>query len=215
MLSSTSQATQLSSLLFSKLDTKKQGFIEKSDLTTAFSQIRGKSANSSGVDKVFSALDSNSDGKVTESEFASVLGKLQDQLASHRMHGHGGAQGMGDTPPPTASNAGFTQDELTQQLSKAGNTDNARSTLLTKIVNNFTAADANSDGRVSLQEAMAYDKSTQTTASTSTSSNNSGSSTADNSDSLVMKKIMQLVHAYGSSQGNAAGGIASLLSIVA
>ena len=216
MLSGINQATQMASLLFSTLDSKNQGYIEKTDLASAFSQISSKSSDGSSVDDVFAALDSNSDGKVTESEFSAVLSKLQEQLDSQRMQGHGGPQGMGGKPPPPpADDAGFTKDELTQQLSEADSTDSARSSLITKIVDNFEAADSNGDGKVSFQEAMAYDKSTQATTTSDTGSNATNATTADNSDLQIMKKIMQLMHAYGSGQEQSSSGIATLLSVSA
>lgn len=216
MLNGINQATQMASLLFSKLDTRNQGYIEKTDLASAFSQISSKSSDGSSVDDVFAALDSNSDGKVTESEFSTVLNKLQEQLDSQRMQGHGGPQGMGGKPPPPPTDdAGFTKDELTQQLSEADSTDSARSSLITKIVDNFEAADSNGDGKVSFQEAMAYDKSTQATTTSDTGSNATNATTADNSDLQIMKKIMQLMHAYGSGQEQSSSGIATLLSVSA
>lgn len=223
MVSGINQTSQMASMLFSKLDTKNQGYIEKSDLTSAFSQISGKSDDSTSVEDIFTALDSDSDGKVTESEFSSVLSKLQEQLDSQfnqmrmqGMGGHGGPHGMaGMPPPPPADDAGFTKDELTQQLSAADSTDSARTSLISKVVSNFEAADTNSDGKVSFQEAAAYDESTGSTTSSSASSDASSTKTADNSDAQIMQKIMQLMHAYGSNQEQSGSGIATLLSVSA
>jgi Ca2+-binding EF-hand superfamily protein len=209
----------MASLLFSKLDTKSQGYLEKSDLTAAFSQIASTtSANSSttSADDVFTALDSNSDGKVTKDEFASVLAKLQESVSSQFGGGHmHGAGGM--PPPPPANDTGFTKDELTSQLSSADSSDTQRTDLINKIVNNFTSADTDGDGKVSFKEAMAYDKSTQTTSGTDSSSTatTTASTTASSSDAQLMMKIMQLMHAYGTGQDQDKSGIASLLSISA
>lgn len=61
--------SQMMSRLFSQLDTKKQGYLEKSDLSSAFSQISGSGSNgSASVDDVFAALDGDSDGKVSFAE---------------------------------------------------------------------------------------------------------------------------------------------------
>ena len=88
MVSTISSSTSISQL-FTKLDTKSQGYLEKSDLISAFANIGGDN-NSSSVDDVFQALDSDSDGKVSESEFTSTLSKLQEELDSQfnqmRMH---------------------------------------------------------------------------------------------------------------------------------
>ena len=43
----------------------------------------------------------------------------------------------------------------------SGSTEAAGSSLISKIVENFDAADTNEDGKVSLQEALAYDQSSQ------------------------------------------------------
>ena len=220
MISGIGSSSQLSSKLFSALDTKSQGFLEKSDFVSAFSKISSTSSSTSSssasVDDVFSALDSNSDGKVTKDEFASTLAKLQEQLDSSRMHGggHGGPQGAGGPPPPPpADDAGFTKDELSSELEESSSSDSQRTELLSKIVSNFEAADTNSDGKVSFTEAMAYDQSSQnSTASNATS----GSSSSSNSEAGIMMKIMQLMHAYGgNSQDQSSNSIASQLSVSA
>ena len=219
MLSSINQASQMASQLFSRLDTKSQGFIEKSDLASAFSQISAKAEEStSSVDDVFSALDSNSDGKVTKDEFASVLAQLQEQMDSQRMQG--GAHGAGGMPPPPppGDDAGFTKDELTSQIESADSSDTQRTELLNKIVENFEAADSDGDGKVSFTEAMAYDESTKTATTDSSSTSGSTSSTttaASNNDDQIMFKIMQLMHAYSSGQDQEQSGLASLLSVSA
>jgi len=219
MLSGINQASQMASQLFSRLDTKSQGYIEKSDLASAFSQISTKAEESTtSVDDVFSALDGNSDGKVTKDEFASVLAQLQEQMDSQRMQG--GAQGAGGMPPPPppGDDAGFTKDELTSQIESADSSDTQRTELLNKIVENFEAADSDGDGKVSFTEAMAYDESTKTATTDSSSTSGSTSSTttaARNNDDQIMFKIMQLMHAYGSGQDQEQSGLASLLSVSA
>ena len=219
MLSSINQASQMASQLFSRLDTKSQGFIEKSDLASAFSQISAKAeASTSSVDDVFTALDGNSDGKVTKDEFASVLAQLQEQMDSQRMQG--GAHGAGGMPPPPppGDDAGFTKDELTSQIESADSSDTQRTELLNKIVENFEAADSDGDGKVSFKEAMAYDESTKTATTDSSSTSGSTSSTttaASNNDDQIMFKIMQLMHAYSSGQDQEQSGLASQLSVSA
>ena len=220
MISGIGSSSQISSKLFSALDTKSQGFLEKSDFVSAFSKLSsssGSTSNSASVDDVFSALDSNSDGKVTKDEFASTLAKLQEQLGSSRMHGggHGGPQGAGGPPPPPppANDAGFTKDELSSQLKEtSSSSDSNRTDMLSKIVNNFEAADTDGDGKVSFTEAMAYDQSSQnSTASDATSSTSSTSST----DAGIMMKIMQLMHAYGNGNEDKSSSMSSVLSVSA
>ena len=219
MVSSVSSNSSISQL-FAKLDTKSQGYLEKSDLLSAFAKISGDSSSSS-ADEVFQALDSDSDGKVTESEFSTRLSKLQEQLDSQlnqmRMQGHGGhgPQGMGGMPPPPPQDdAGFTKDELSSQLEEIGSTDSQRSTFISNVVQNFEAADTDGDGKVSFSEAQAYNSSSES--GTDTADTASGTTTAANNDKQVMFKIMQLMHAYGSFNDNSSNSsLSSLLSVSA
>jgi Ca2+-binding EF-hand superfamily protein len=227
MIGGIGSSSQLSSKLFSALDTKSQGFLEKSDFTSAFSKLSSGSTSSSSssasVDDVFSALDGNSDGKVTKDEFASTLAKLQEQFESSRMHGagghggHGGPQGAGGPPPPPPANdAGFSKDELSSQLEEvSSSSDSKRTELLSKIVNNFEAADTDSDGKVSFTEAMAYDQSTQNSTASDASSSTSSASSTNSTDAGIMMKIMQLMHAYSSGNEDQSSKLSSLLSVSA
>jgi len=224
-------SAHLASQIFSRLDTRQQGYIEKADLATAFSQIgdSGSSGSSSfGIDEVFTALDGDSDGKVTENELSSALGKLKEELDSQfsqmRMQGMPGQgpQGMGGgmpPPPPSGSreeesDSGFSVDELSSQLEEIGSSDSQRSSLIASIVDNFDAADSDGDGKVNRSEAMSYGESLRQTstggsADSSSSSQDSGSSDSS-SNTAVMKKIMQLIHAYG--QGGQEQSSSELLS---
>ncbi|MFA7318902.1 MAG: EF-hand domain-containing protein, partial [Sulfuricella sp.] len=69
--------SQMASKMFSKLDSKNQGYIEKSDLQSAFDQISG-SGNSASVDEVFKKLDGDGDGKITEQEMSDSLTKMAE-----------------------------------------------------------------------------------------------------------------------------------------
>lgn len=226
--------------LFSKLDTKGQGYIEKSDLTTALSKVSSTSSSAS-ADDIFSQLDSDGDGKVTKDELSSSLQKMADQMdaqfASMRMSqamgdqggmgGQGGPGGAGNMPPPPppGDDAGFTKDELSSQLEEIGSSDSQRSSLISKVVNNFDAADTDGDGKVSFKEAMAYDQSTQassvastsgsSSSSSSTSSDSSSSSSSNDLNAKVMLQIMRLMHAYGEGSYTNASAAGSALSVSA
>jgi Ca2+-binding EF-hand superfamily protein len=219
MVSSLGSTTSISQL-FAKLDTRSQGYLEKSDLVSAFSKIASDGSSSMAED-VFAALDSDSDGKVTESEFSTTLAKLQEELDGQfnqmRMQGHGGhgPQGMGGMPPPPPpqDDAGFTKEELTSQLEEIGSSDSKRSSFISNVVNNFEAADADGDGKVSFTEAQAYNSSSDSAGDASTSANGTA---AANSEAQVMFKIMQLMHAYGSFNDNSSdSALSSLLSVSA
>lgn len=203
---SSSMASSWANKLFTQLDTKNQGYIEQSDLESAFSKI---SDSSTDAEDVFSQMDIDSDGKVTEDEMATALGQVAEELDSQfnsmRMQGggQGGPGGMGGMPPPPPpeNDAGFTKEELTSQLEEIGDTDSKRSELISSVLENFDEADSDSDGKVSFQEAMAYDQSPQSSSSTTTSSVDSSSSTSATSSTStaendVMMKIMQLMQAY-------------------
>ena len=241
--------TKMADQLFSQLDTKGQGYIEKSDLQSAFSQISGTTSSSTAssstgssasVDDVFSQLDADSDGKVTKDEMSSSMKKLADELDSQfnqmrmsggmgGMSGPGGAGGPGGMPPPPlpGGDEGLSKDELTNQLSEIGSSDSKRSDLMSKVVNNFDAADTDGNGKVSFQEAMAYDQQSRTSSTTSSSntsaaaasSESTRSSSSTSNDLAIMKRIMDLMQAYGSSDAsgvsgaNATSGLLSTLSV--
>lgn len=210
--------SQMASKLFSKLDTKGQGYIEESDLQSAFSQVfstTGGSDSASDATSLFKTLDSDSNGQVTESEFSSSMQKLAEALESQAfgsrmsggMGGMGAAGGMPPPPPPQGGDdAGFTKDELSSQLEEVGSTDSERSSLISDVVANFEAADANGDGKVSRAEAMAYQQSSSSAsgsenstdaATGSTGASGSASSMALN-EARMMHRLMDLMRAYGS-----------------
>jgi Ca2+-binding EF-hand superfamily protein len=218
MVSALNSSTSISQL-FAKLDTRSQGYLEKSDLVSAFSKIAADGSSSTAED-VFAALDSDSDGKVTESEFSTTLTKLQEELDSQfnqmRLQGHGGhgPQGMGGMPPPPPpqNDAGFTKEELSSQLEEIGSSDSERTSFISNVVNNFEAADADGDGKVTFAEAQAYNSASESNSETASST----SASSANSDAQVMFKIMQLMHAYGSFNDNSSdSALSSLLSVSA
>lgn len=202
-------ASKMAEDLFSKLDTKGQGYIEKSDLESAFAGIGSTdtSSTSSGVDEVFSKLDSDSDGKVTKDELSSALQSLSKQLDAQfdnmRMNGKGGPGGAGGMPPPPpppqgaeGEDQGLTQDQLTSMASDISSTDSSRAELMKNLAANFDQADSDGNGKVTREEAMAYQQS-QSSDSASYSSTTTSSSSSSNNDATVMMRIMQLIHAYG------------------
>lgn len=191
-LTGISSYTSAASYLFSKIDTSSKGYINEDDLVSAFSSLT--STGETSASDVFTQLDSDSDGKVTESEFSSALQALNSQYDASRM------QGAMMPPPPPADDEGFGEEELASQLEEIGDTDSARSTLISSIIENFDEADANQDGAVSNAEAMAYAKANDiTTSATSGSAALSGSNFKDTSvsDAQVYQQIMELMRAYG------------------
>lgn len=193
-----SMASSWASNLFTQLDTKNQGYIEQSDLASAFSKISDSSVD---VEAVFNQLDGDSDGKVTQDEMTSALQQVAEELDSQfnnmrmqgGMGGPGGMNGM-PPPPPPGDDAGFTEEELTSQLEEIGDTDSKRSELISSVLENFDAADTDGDGRVTFKEAMALDQSSGSTGNSTAT--DSGTSSTASTDSDVMKQIMQLMQAY-------------------
>lgn len=228
-------AAEMAENLFSKLDTSSQGYLEKADLQAAFDKISTTSDSSSGTsatssaDSLFAQLDTDSDGKVTKTEFSDTLKKLSEQLdeqfMSMRMQGAMSESGMGGMggmapPPPPGDDAGFTQEELSSQLEEIGDTDTQRSSLISSVIENFEAADTDSDGKVSFREAMAFEESSSastTAASTdSTAATATAASSTDSSalDAKVMLQIMRLMDAYGLA-GESRGTTNNALSVTA
>lgn len=210
--------SQMASKLFSRLDSKGQGFIEQSDLQSAFSQVFGNASSSEANDassQLFSALDGDSNGKVTESEFSTGMQKLAEALDSQAFSSRmGGAGGMPPPPPPGGGqdDAGFTKDELQSQLEEIGSTDSKRSSLISSVVENFDKADANGDGKVSATEAMAYEQSTQSSTSGNSTSTGSASSSSQ-TDAMLAHRLMELMRAYGGDSATSAAS--SVLSVSA
>lgn len=207
---SISSYTSAASYLFSRIDTTGKGYINKDDLVSAFSSVT--STSESDVSDVFTQIDGDSDGKVTESEFSSALQALNSQYDASRM------QGMPPPPPPPSGDAGFTEEELTSQLEEIGDTDSARSTLISSIVENFDAADTDQDGKVSHAEAMAYAqaKDIATKPSGHNSATNGAELASSASDAQVFQKMLELMRAYGIAGGDAStASVTSAISTVA
>ena len=227
--------------VFSKLDTKNQGYLEVSDLETAFGNIAqtgssnsstsgssgsSGSSNTDSVNALFKKLDSDGDGKVTKSEFSDGIKKLGEALDSQfnaRRTSH--AEGSRPPPPPPgggADDAGLDKTQLAGLATEVGKNNSSAGAALTQVAQNFDAADTNQDGKVSLQETLAYlekslsatgqTSSTSTTGSSASSSaTGTGSSTSNASNSVssastesassstdaaLFKKALQLLRAY-------------------
>lgn len=199
--------------LFSKLDTTNKGYLDKSDLQSALSQLSGSdssgSTNSStSIDEMFKKLDSNSDNKITKDEMSSGMKKLAEALDSQmnqmRMNG-GSGKGQGGTPPsggmpppPPPSGSGNT--------SSTSGTNSASSTQSSSTTKIYDPADANQDGKVSEQEKFAYELKAPNSATASNDSS-ATSPTSTGSDAKVMKQIMDLMHAYSSFDSSTNSGL--------
>lgn len=209
-------SAQIASQLFSALDTKNQGYIEKSDLESALSQI--ESTDSSGAaEELFSQLDGDGNGKVTQSEVSDSLKQMAEQLDA----GFNNLRMAGGMPPPLppgeGQDDGFTQAELTSMVSEIGSTDSELSALMSNAAANFDAADADGDGKVTAQEAMAYQQSQDSTSSSNSGTESADASSTSNAQAEALTRIMQLLQAYGvgSQDSGQSGNYGTTLSISA
>ncbi len=213
--------------LFSQLDTSGKGYIDESDLesalsgTTTSTSSTKTASSSASASEIFNQLDSNGDGKVTKDELSTSIAKLAKSLDSQ--YDQTRVQG-GMPPPPPSDDAGFTKDELSSQLSAIGSSDSARSSLISKIVANFDKADSNQDGKVSMQEAMAYDQSTSTSTSSNasnasnassdstTTSSSTATTASEKTEAQIFRQIMELMRSYGHTAQSGQSTSSSLIS---
>lgn len=206
-------ASKIAENVFSKLDTKNQGYLEVTDLETAFGNIASSSStgatstdsstsstsptnttgNSASINDLFKKLDSDGDGKVTKSEFSDGIKKLSDALETqfNARRTRGAEEGSRPPPPPPpeggdgAGEAGLDKTQLSDLSTEAGKTNSSAGAALSQVAQNFEAADTNQDGKVSLQETLAYLEKTSTanTQTSATSTTTSATSTTDISNS--------------------------------
>jgi Ca2+-binding EF-hand superfamily protein len=203
--------------LFEQLDSSGQGYIEKSDLVSAMekvsssSQASGLETDESDLDALFSQIDTDGDGKVTEEELTNSFVMLDEQINNlfSQMRMEEATSGMPPPPPPPPEGAegqndvGFTEAELTAQLEEIGDSDSQRSTLIENILANFDEADTDGDGRVNLEEAMAFDQNSAESTSGSEGLVSSSTSASETSlDQKVMLQIMRLMQAYNLGGGS-------------
>ena len=222
--------TAVNSAVSSSQNTKNLSF-STTDIATAFKQI-----------------DADGDGKVTQQEFTSTLSQLKgkghhhhheasassegnptDTQATQAMGAMGSMQGMPPPPPPSDSaqgsngaDEGFTSDELKAQLDEIGESDAKRSTLINNVLNNFSKADVDGNGKVSFAEAMQLEKGLSTAnsssaASTATTNSTQQASTlsADQIQQKLMRQLMKMMEAYGVNTSATSTDTTSQLSVTA
>ena len=184
-------SSQITNSIFSRLDTKNQGFIEKSDLNKALDGL-----SESDSDALMESLDTDSDGKVTKTELSDNIDQLLSQLKSNMTQSQRGMppppSGYRPPPPPPQGNdEGFTKDQLTEMASSTD--DSKMAEMMSKIAENFDAADTNQDGKVTGEEARAYQDKQEESDSTSTISTTSN-------QNVALKKLAALIQTYGLSE---------------
>lgn len=202
--------------IFSKLDTKNQGYIEKADLQSALGAAGDGSDQSVDIDSAFGALDGDDDGKVTKSELTEAMTKLSDQLNAQfdasrvsggmqppsgpPPEGEGEEGGMAATGAMGATSAAMSGAPRgaggpppgggAQGAGSAGETEETNSTSSTYVA----AADTDGDGTVSEEEQAAYDKKVAS-GETSTGSDGASARTAKADGPPQRDPIRELAHA--------------------
>jgi len=180
--------------VFSKLDTKNQGYIEKTDLQDALAKVSGQGGHSGqavDIDSTFGALDGDSDGKVTKSELTDAMTKLSDQLNAQFDASRVGRGG----PPPGGGGGrvGGSEDEDTS-------TEGTGSTSTDYVA----AADTDGDGTVSDAEQAAYDKKMA-----SGQGDQTGRSAPQKDPMRELAHALHLLKAYAENSGNSDSSTAS------
>ena len=144
-------AGRLAEQVYTKLDSTGQGYVEQGALEAAFDKVSPSGGGTQTADQMFAALDTDTDGKLTQEEFTSGIRKLaealHEQFHAMRAHGHDHEHGH---------RGGFTQEELQARLDRIAGTDSPRAAFLTRIIENFDAVDTNDNGKVSRREAWAF-----------------------------------------------------------
>ncbi len=188
--------------VFQKLDSQQKGYLEQADFSAALSQLQ-QSADDGQSAEWFSQLDVDQDGKLTSDEFStSVSEQLYNAQGKFGMP-VGGPQGIppGMPPmgPPPGEDEGKTVDELSAMVEELSNTDSKAAAGLQAIIDQFDSADANKDGKVTMQEAQALKQQSQTTTASTTTA-----STEDSSQLRLQQTLMQLMKTYGATASQSA-----------
>lgn len=152
-------ATKIANDLFAKVDTTNQGYIDKASLQSALGSNAADSA--SDVDKLFSQIDSNSDGKITKQELTDGVKQLSDALDAQFDSSRIARAGGGQQPPPPPStddifasldtkNQGYLDKETLQAAFDAKSTDTAANA--EKVDQIFKTLDADGDNKITKAE---------------------------------------------------------------
>jgi hypothetical protein len=185
--------------VFQKLDTQQKGYLEQADFSAALSQLQ-QSADDGQSAEWFSQLDADQDGKLTSDEFStSVSEQLYNAQGKFGMPG-GGPQGMPPMGPPPGEDEGKTVDELSAMVEELSSTDSKAAAGLQSIIDQFDSADANKDGKVTMQEAQALKQQGQS----KTDSTTTTASTEDSSQLRLQQTLMQLMKTYGATASQTA-----------
>jgi hypothetical protein len=163
---SSSTVNNWSASLFSKLDTKKQGYVDQADLAAALgTDATGSTTNSDDAAEMVKQFDGDGDGKITQSELSSAISKVADELNAQfdssrvdKSQAGAAASDEDDTAVSAtgaASTAGAARGAPPGGGGGAVPVSASSSTSDNKYVQ---AADTDTDGTVTDEEAAAYKK---------------------------------------------------------
>lgn len=201
--SDTDSTSSSQSASYDPADTNKDGTVSATEaLAYALSNSSSTSSSSDA-----STSSSSTDTTASNTDIANALASMmQNVLQPGQAEGHHGHHGGGK------KDEGLTADQMTEIASKTDDSDLA--SLMKTLASNFEAADANGDGKVTHDEAMAYQEQNQATGATTTASASSSSS-ASALDENVVKQIMQLVQTYSGQSSSKAQSSLGTVSIAA
>lgn len=157
--SATSESSFVEALLTS-MDSDSSGSIDSTEFSSAALALAD--SDESAISDAFTSLDSDGDGTISSDELSSMLTQMSSSMA------------QGTMPPPEQSSsgedAGLSEEEITSMLEDVSSTDSNLASLLTSVSENFSAADADGDGKVTFAEAMSYQQSTEASTDTTEAS---------------------------------------------
>jgi len=158
--------------IFSSLDTKNQGYLDKDELQAALNQTSGSTdANAQTVDQIFQALDTDGDNQISKSELSAAF---DNAAASPATQDASASASAGSTQAASAQSAGGAHG--------GGGAESASSSTT------YDPADTNQDGVVSPEEQALYDLKQGVSSDTQSAQGNLDS---------ILKVVSQLAKAYG------------------
>jgi Ca2+-binding EF-hand superfamily protein len=128
---------QMAAQFFKKADANGDGGIDKAEFKTMLSQGPGGKTGTMDTDKIFSEIDVDGNGNISQAE---------NENAMKKMGGQGGAPPSG--PPPSGPPPGGMGGGGAQKSGAAGGSSSSSGT--------YDVKDTNKDGKVSLGEELAY-----------------------------------------------------------
>ena len=208
-------ASSLAAEAFAQLDATGKGYIDQSDLASAL-EATGASGTSS-VEDLFSALDGDSDGRVTEQELGTVLQQVLDSFENSFGAARVG-QAMGGMPPPGGAGGGDegkTLDELSAMADEAEASGRGAASELAALVQSFDEADTDGDGKVSFQEAMAYRQSTAGQGGMGDAAALQQSAKPEQGGEAMLARVLQMLSRYEENSASATASSTRNLSVSA